>query len=117
MAQATPNALNEAFTIKPYQVVDEATGDVVSQYRYLEGHPKGYRFDAKEGEFNINGIKKLGRTLTFRPIAWRIFVDNILNMGVKNWAELFFIDEKNGVSAILFHGYSVDNIFRLIEPL
>ena len=38
-------------------------------------------------------------------------------MGTKNWAEIFFIDEKNCVSAILFHGYSVDNIFRLIEPL
>lgn len=38
-------------------------------------------------------------------------------MGTKNWAELFFIDEKNCVSSILFHSYSVDNIFRLIEPL
>ena len=72
--------------------------------------------------FNINGSEKVGgpsngRTLTFQPIAWRIFTDNILNMGTKNWAELFFIDEKNCVSAVLFHGYSVDNIFRLIEPL
>lgn len=86
-------------------------------YKYLEGHPRQYRFDAKEGVFNINGVEKLGRTLTFQPIAWRIFTDNILNMGTKNWAELFFIDEKNCVSAVLFHGYSVDNIFRLIEPL
>lgn len=38
-------------------------------------------------------------------------------MGTKNWAEIFFIDEKNCVSSVLFHGYSVDNIFRLIEPL
>lgn len=87
------------------------------QVKYLEGHPRQYRFDAKEGVFNINGVEKLGRTLTFQPIAWRIFTDNILNMGTKNWAELFFIDEKNCVSAVLFHGYSVDNIFRLIEPL
>ncbi|TAE22197.1 MAG: hypothetical protein EAZ91_23985 [Cytophagales bacterium] len=85
--------------------------------KYLEGHPRQYRFDAKEGVFNINGVEKLGRTLTFQPIAWRIFTDNILNMGTKNWAELFFIDEKNCLSAVLFHGYSVDNIFRLIEPL
>jgi len=85
--------------------------------KYLEGHPKQYRFDAKEGVFNINGIEKVGRTMTFQPIAWRIFTDNILNMGTKNWAEIFFIDEKNCVSALLFHGYSVDNIFRLIEPL
>jgi hypothetical protein len=90
---------------------------VVSKYKYLEGHPRQYRFDAKEGVFNINGTEKMGRTLTFQPIAWRIFTDNILNMGTKNWAEIFFIDEKNCVSAVLFHGYSVDNIFRLIEPL
>jgi hypothetical protein len=87
------------------------------RYKYLEGHPRQYRFDAKEGIFNINGVEKLGRTLTFQPIAWRIFTDNILNLGTKNWAELFFVDEKGCVSAVLFHGYSVDNIFRLIEPL
>ncbi|GAB3757223.1 hypothetical protein [Spirosoma pomorum] len=103
--------------LKPYQKIHELTGEVVSRYKYLEGHPRQYRFDAKEGVFNINGAEKLGRTLTFQPIAWRIFTDNILNMGTKNWAEIFFIDEKNCVSALLFHGYSVDNIFRLIEPL
>lgn len=107
---------NQAVTI------EEAGNTAVRRYKYLEGHPRQYRFDAKEGVFNINGTEKLGgpsngRTLTFQPIAWRIFTDNILNMGTKNWAELFFIDEKNCVSAVLFHGYSVDNIFRLIEPL
>ena len=85
--------------------------------KYLEAHPRQYRFDAKAGQFNINGTEQLGHTLTFQPIAWRIFTDNILNMGTKNWAEIFFIDEKNCVSALLFHGYSVDNVFRLIEPL
>ncbi|WP_080057856.1 hypothetical protein [Spirosoma aerolatum] len=103
--------------LKPYQKIHELTGEVVNKYKYLEGHPRQYRFDAKEGVFNINGTEKLGRTLTFQPIAWRIFTDNILNMGTKNWAEIFFIDENNCVSAVLFHGYSVDNIFRLIEPL
>ncbi|QHW00791.1 hypothetical protein [Spirosoma endbachense] len=103
--------------LKPYQKIHELTNEVVNKYKYLEGHPRQYRFDAKEGVFNINGTEKLGRTLTFQPIAWRIFTDNILNMGTKNWAEIFFIDDKNCVSAVLFHGYSVDNIFRLIEPL
>lgn len=103
--------------LKPYQMLREQTGEVVNKYKYLEGHPRQYRFDAKEGVFNINGSEKLGRILTFQPIAWRIFNDSILNMGTKNWAEIFFIDEKNCVSSVLFHGYSVDNIFRLIEPL
>ena len=103
--------------MKSYQKLHPLTNEVVGKYKLLEGHPKQYRFDAKEGMFNINGLEKLGRTLSFQPIAWRIFSDNILNMGTKNWAEIFFIDEKNCVSVILFHGYSVDNIFRLIEPL
>ncbi|GAA4448845.1 hypothetical protein GCM10023189_07330 [Nibrella saemangeumensis] len=103
--------------LKPYQKIHEVTGEVVNKYKYLEGHPRQYRFDAKEGVFNINGTEKIGRTLTFQPLAWRIFTDNILNMGTKNWAEIFFLDQKNCVSAVLFHGYSVDNIFRLIEPL
>jgi hypothetical protein len=37
----------------------------MSKYKYLEGHPKQYRFDAKEGKFNINGSVKLSDTLRF----------------------------------------------------
>ncbi len=107
---------------QPGQTGRELTSEIIDslparRFKYLEGHPRQYRFDAKEGVFNINGTEKIGRTLTFQPIAWRIFTDNILNMGTKNWAELFFVDDKNCVSAVLFHCYSVDNIFRLIEPL
>lgn len=85
--------------------------------KYIEGRPRQYRFDAKDGSFNINGETPVGKNLTFQPIAWRIFTDNILNLGAKTWAEIFFVDDRNCVSAVLFHGYSVDNIFRLIEPL
>ncbi|MGF7219067.1 hypothetical protein GGR92_005247 [Spirosoma lacussanchae] len=104
-------------TLLPYQKVSELTGEVVDKFKYLEGHPRQYRFDGKAGVFNINGDQVIGKTLSFQPIAWRIFTDNILGMGTKNWAELFFVDAKNCVSAILFHGYSVDELFRLIEPL
>jgi hypothetical protein len=101
----------------PYQKVHELTGEIIDKYKMLEGHPRQYRFDAKEGVFNINGTDKLGRSLTFQPIAWRIFTDAILGMGTKNWAELFFIDDKNCVASILFHSYSVENIFKMVEPL
>lgn len=104
-------------SIKSWQTIDQKNGDVISKYRYLEGHPRNYRFDAKEGIFSLNGKEKLGKSLIFQPIAWRIFTDSILNQPEKRWAELFFIDDKKCVSSILFHGYSVDNIFRLIEPL
>ena len=98
---------------------DEATGEVVqvSRFRYLPGHPRQIRFDAKAGQFNIGGTMPLGNSLRFIPLAWRIFQDDILNMGRKLWAELFFADDKGAVCAVLFHGYSVENLYRLIEPL
>ena len=99
--------------------VDEDSGEVTetSRFRYLAGHPRQIRFDAKAGQFNIGGATPLGSSLSFVPLAWRIFQDDILNMGRKTWAELFFVDEKGAVCAVLFHGYSVENLYRLIEPL
>jgi len=99
--------------------VDEATGEVTetSRFRYLPGHPRQIRFDAKAGQFNINGITPLGSALSFIPLAWRVFQDDILNMGRKLWAELFNADDKGAICAVLFHGYSVENLYRLIEPL
>ncbi len=99
--------------------LDEASGEVTEtpRFKYMPGHPRQIRFDAKAGQFNINGTTPLGKSISFIPMGWRIFSDNILNMGVKLWAELYFVDEKNAVCAVLFHGYSVENIYRLIEPL
>lgn len=112
-----PTTLEPITSIKSWQTVNQLNGDVISKYKYLEGHPRNYRFDAKEGVFTINGREKIGRSLTFQPIAWRIFNDSILGQPLKQWAELFFIDEQKCVATILFHGYSVDNILRLVEPL
>ena len=99
--------------------VDEDSGEVTetSRFRYLPGHPRQVRFDAKAGQFNLGGAVPLGNSLRFVPLAWRIFQDDILNMGRKTWAELFFVDDKGAVCAVLFHGYSVENLYRLIEPL
>jgi hypothetical protein len=117
-SNATDNTTTpEVPALKSHQTFNQATGEIGSKFKYLEGHPRQYRFDAKEGTFAINGTEKLGPVLSFQPFAWRIFVDDILKMGKKTWAELFFIDEKGCVSVVMFHGYSVDNIFRLIEPL
>ncbi|QHT72242.1 hypothetical protein GXP67_32035 [Rhodocytophaga rosea] len=106
-----------SFNLKTYQIIEPINGEILSKYKYLEGHPKQYRFDAKEGKFNINGSVKLTDTFTFQPVAWRIFEDDIMQMGRKKWAEIFFIDDKNCLSAMMFHGWSVENLFKLIEPL
>jgi hypothetical protein len=125
-AKAAPAAQAAELTITPnvrpaYLVagVDESTGEETwsNRFRYLPGHPRQVRFDAKAGQFNINGTTPLGSSLSFIPLAWRVFQDDILNMGRKLWAELFFADEKGAVCAVLFHGYSVENLYRLIEPL
>ena len=99
--------------------LDEATGELaqVSRFRYLPGHPRQVRFDAKAGQFNLGGTVPLGNSLSFIPLAWRVFQDDMLNMGRKLWAELFFADDKGAICAVLFHGYSVENLYRLIEPL
>ena len=98
---------------------DEETGEVTetSRFRYLPGHPKQIRADLKAGVFNVNGEQVLGKTLSFIPVALRIFADNILSMGRKVWAELFFVDQSGAVCAVLFHGYSVENLQKLNASL
>ncbi len=103
----------------PTQQTDEASGEVTTRnrFKYLPGHPRQVRFDAKAGNFNRNGEQVIGKTLTCIPLAWRIFEDDILKMGRKRWAEIFFVDESGAVCAVLFHGYSVEQLYKLIEPL
>lgn len=99
--------------------LNKRTGELekVAKYKYLEGNPKQYRSDSKAGEFNLNGGAGIGDTFTFQPIAWRLFEDDILNSGLKRWFELFFIDDKACVSAIIFHGFSVENLVNMAAPL
>lgn len=99
--------------------VDTETGEVTetSRFKYLPGHPRQIRFDAKAGVFNIGGDKVIGKSISIIPMALRIFSDNILNMGRKIWAELFFVDESGAVCAVLFHGYSVENLQKLNASL
>ncbi|MFD1469884.1 hypothetical protein ACFQ48_16770 [Hymenobacter caeli] len=113
--QTTPKPTRAYLSVS----VDENSGEVTetSRFKYLPGHPRQVRFDAKAGVFNLGGQTVLGKSLSFIPLAWHIFQDNILNMGRKTWAELYFVDDKGAVCAVLFHGYSVENLYRLIEPL
>ncbi|MDB5243630.1 MAG: hypothetical protein JWP57_4255, partial [Spirosoma sp.] len=99
--------------------VDEDTGEItrVPRYRYLEGKPRGIRVDLKAGKFNIEGITPLGNTLTIQPVAWHFFSGDILGMGKKDWAELFFFDKNDVLCAILLHGYSVENLMALQSEL
>ena len=99
-------------------LVDEETGQV--KLKYLSGYPRQIRFDASRGFFNIKGITpitKKGEALTIQPIAYRIFKDNILGMGVKTWAEFFFINNGNQLCVLMLHGYSVQNLMRHADEM
>ena len=121
-AAAAPAAKDTITASRAYMEVvsvDEETGEVTekSRFKYLPGHPKQIRADLKAGVFNVGGDRVLGKTISFIPVALRIFSDNILNMGRKVWAELFFVDDSGAVCAVLFHGYSVENLQKLNASL
>lgn len=104
-----------AYTVEK---VDEETGEVrnVPEFKYVEGNPREYKSDAKDGNFLLSG-KSIGEELTFQPIAWRFFEEDLFNLGMRSWAEIFFVDSRNCVSAILFHGFSVDALKEMASPL
>ena len=120
-APAAPETANPHQPSRAYmvQTVDEDTGDLTEtpRFRYLPGHPKQIRADLKAGVFNVNGQTVLGKSISFIPMALRIFTDNILNMGRKTWAEIYFADPAGHVCAVLFHGYSVENLQKLNAEL
>ena len=59
----------------------------------------------------------LGKSLTFIPVALRVFADNLFNMGRKVWAEVFYVDDKGVACGVLFHGYSAENLQHLTAAL
>ena len=98
--------------------VDPETGELAIQYR--DGYPRTYRFDASRGLFSINGetnITKKGQALTFIPVAFRVFRDNILGYGLKKWVEFFFVNANGQLCNLLFHGYSVENLEKRTNDL
>lgn len=114
-AAATAAAVTPSRAYMQVVSVDEETGEITekSRFKYLPGHPRQVRFDAKAGKFNIGGEVEIGRSISFIPVGLRIFSDNILNMGRKLWAEIFYVDGAGAVCAVLFHGYSVENLQKL----
>lgn len=96
------------------------TEDEILKAAYRYGHPRQYRFNASSGRINLNGddnLTKAGEPFIFRPIAVRIFKDNLFERGRQLWAELFFLNQANQVCAIMVHGYTVENLERMESDL
>ena len=109
---------NPLFPTQKTDFVDPKTGELVIKYR--PGYPRSYRFDASKGNFNLNGemtLTKKGEALSFIPIAYRLFRDEILGYGKKSWAEFFFANEEGHLCSLLFHGYSVENLSKKTNDL
>ena len=89
---------------------NQETGEL--QIKYRPGFPRHYRFDASRGLISLSdmNITKKAEPLSFIPISYRIFQDDILGYGLKKWAEFFFINQLGHVCSLLFHGYSVENL-------
>lgn len=95
------------------------------KYLYFEGRPREYRFNGQNGQFNLYGDRVLtdasGRllsTFSFQPIAYRIFEDCLFGRSLRElWAELFFVDSDNCVASIMFNNTSVNELYRLLEPI
>lgn len=93
-----------------------ATGEVL-EFLYIEGMPKEYRFNGQKGTFNVNGNIDKGSTFSFQPIAWRFFSDNLFGRARAEWAELFFVDDQNCLSCIMFNNSSVKELNELVLQL
>jgi hypothetical protein len=129
MSKTTTTPAVPTVPVRAYlkEVADEATGEIVllPKYKYLAGAPKQYRFNGQNGQFNINGEQILldakGKAIdsfSFQPIAWRIFEENLFARGRKEaWAELFFVDVKDCVSAIMVNNTTLEELRKLAENL
>jgi hypothetical protein len=87
---------------------------------YFPGHPKVIIFDATKGVFcddEKNPLTAPSEPFIIHPIAFRLFQDNIFGMGLKKWAEFFFLNEEKIICSLLVHSYSVDELMSLIPKL
>jgi hypothetical protein len=108
--------------------VNEETGEVEPLVKYLKGQPKNYRFDGQQGCFKIgenpiiikdkNDKPKQLSEFSLIPMAFRVFEENLFGRNKKEfWFELFFVDDKNAVSCIMFNNSSAKSLQNLQKEL
>ena len=111
--------------VRLYQVANGETGEITSKYKYLPGSPKNYRFDGRTGDFNIGGVKPVGKKIIIQPIAFRFMQDSLFarkddNTGIlklEQWCEVYFVDESKAVCYIMFNNSSARSLLKLVESL
>ncbi len=109
---------------------DEDTGLVEKRERliYMEGDPRIHTFSGKTGRFGLLTTDPLAKehketdSLVIRPMTYRCFTGSVFTNDDPNkqFAELFFVDEKGCISMILFNQsskYNFINMLRRLGPL
>jgi hypothetical protein len=82
---------------------------------YLEGLPRNYRFNAKEGSLNYEKEKKItsgGSTFSLLPLALRVFTAPLFKGPDRKWLEIFFLNKSGHLCGVLFHSSSVDRFYN-----
>lgn len=123
MSKPTTTA-NSNDLVRLYQSMD-TDGVITSKYKYLPGSPKNYRFDGRTGDFNIGGVKPVGKKIVIQPIAFRFMQDSLFarkddNTGIlklEQWCEVYFVDESKAVCYIMFNNSSARSLLKLVESL
>lgn len=77
--------------------------------KYLDGHPRNYRFKAKEGAIEVDGQRiASGKVLMdFQPFVWRVFETELFGKRRQRWMELYGINNSGQVFCINANEYSV----------
>jgi hypothetical protein len=99
-------------------LINSVTGEI--DVTYMQGYPKVIRFDASAGLFTSDEkvpLTATGEQLTIKPVAFRLFKDDILGMGIKKWVEFFYLDEVGCMCNLLLHGFSVEELMKLVPRL
>lgn len=85
--------------------------------KYIQGMPKEYRANCSGGEVRDHVLNKSHKIFRIHPIGYRFFEDRLFADKKKEidreWVEMFFVDDMNCLSTIMFHGYSVQNLKQL----
>lgn len=132
----TATTANSNELVKSYQFIDD-DGVITNELNYQVGKPLQYRFNGQSGMFNrtpylyetdnvVDGRCLIGSKLVIQPIAFRMFNDSLFARKVsegskelryEEWAEIFFVNDRNFVSSIMFNGTSLRALSELMGQL
>ena len=91
---------------------------IPSRVTYLTGRPRNYRFNAKNGTLNYEDQEQItqpGSTFSLIPLAFRVFEAPLFANKVRDWFEVFFLNQSGQLCGLLFHSASVDRLQQAVS--